>query len=208
MKFLKKFLIISQLAVIIMSTYAIAGTTYKYTPLIMDDMMIMIPYKSVTTSGYTPPSDSLAHTTIVTTSGKTIRVDRTPNGLVFEGYVGKIVLLEVYGSSCPHCLAAIPEYNKVQAKYPKDVVVITLESYGTLDNAGLQQYVNDHQIRYLTVAQENTGTMFSFIRTLTGYNRQAVPYLMIFARDGDNVYDNILADYPESTIDTIIQGLL
>ena len=142
----------------------------------------------------------LDSTTITTTAGKVIQVDKTAYGFIFKGYEGKIVLLEVYGDTCPHCVAAIPSYNKLQAKYPNDVVIIALESYGTLSNASKQQYI--------TVAQTNTGKMFSFIQSLTGYARQAVPYLMILARDGSYVYAEVLADFPESTIDSRIQSLL
>jgi len=148
----------------------------------------------------TPSPQILASTTITSTAGQTIQVDRTPQGFIFRGYEGMIVLLEVYGDTCPHCVEAIPSYNRLQAKYPNDVVVIALESYGTLNNAGKQQYI--------TIPKSKTGNMFSFIRDLTGYNREAVPFLMIFDRNGDKVYQKILANFPEAEIDSRIQSLL
>ena len=156
-------------------------------------------------SSSTPPPPAtgnpvLGSTTITTTSGQTIQVDKTAGGFIFRGYEGKIVLLEVYGDTCPHCIEAIPSYNNLQAKYPNDVVIIALESYGTLGNAGLQQYI--------TIPKANTGNMFPFITELTGYNLEAVPYLMILARDGDIVYSSILASFPQAEIDTRIQQLL
>ena len=198
MKFFKKIGFIYILALSTLFTSTMGGTIFKYTPITVDDLIIMVPYASIST--YTPPANSLGFTTITTTDGKQIRVDRTAEGFIFKGYEEKIVLLEVYGDTCPHCMDAIPAYNRLQAKYPKDVVIIALESYGTLGNAALQQYI--------TIPMSDTGDMFSFIRNLTGYNRQAVPYLMILDRDGGIVYDEILADFPESTIDSQIQSLL
>lgn len=151
-----------------------------------------------TTSSST--QEVLDSTTVTTTGGQTIKVNKTADGFIFEGHEGKIVLLEVYGDTCPHCVEAIPAYNRLQAKYPNDVLIIALESYGTLTNAGQQQYT--------TVAKANTGNMFPFIQDLTGYNLQAVPYLMILSRDGGIVYDQILASFPEDEIDTRIQQLL
>ena len=148
----------------------------------------------------TPPAGVLDSTTITSTAGEVIKVNRTANGFIFEGYEGKIVLLEVYGDTCPHCIEAIPSYNSLQAKYPNDVVIIALESYGTLTNAGLQQYI--------TIPKTNTGNMFPFITELTGYNFQAVPYLMVLSRDGGIVYNQILADFPAAEIDSLIQQLL
>ena len=159
---------------------------------------------SSTPPAATPPpatcSPVLDTTTITTIGGETIQVDKTAGGFIFRGYEGKIVLLEVYGDTCPHCVAAIPSYNTLQAKYPNDVVIIALESYGTLTNAPQQQYI--------TIPRANTGSMFSFIQSLTGYSLQAVPYLMILDRNGDYVYESVLADFPLDTIDSFIQNLL
>jgi len=156
---------------------------------------------SSTPPAKTPPSAEVVDSTFVTTTGgQTIKVNKTANGFIFEGYENKIVLLEVYGDTCPHCIDAIPAYNRLQAKYPNDVFVIALESYGTLTNAGLSQYT--------IVPKANTGNMFSFIKDLTGYNLEAVPYLMILARDGGIAYSSILANFPENDIDTRIQQLL
>jgi len=154
-----------------------------------------------TQGGSTPSSSNvLGTTTITSTAGETIQVDMIQNGFIFHGYENKIVLLEVYGDTCPHCIEAIDSYNRLQAKYSNDVVVIALESYGSLTNAGRQQYI--------TIPMQNTGNMFAFIRELTGYNREAVPFLMVFSRDGNKVYQNILATFPENEIDGLIQQLL
>ena len=156
-----------------------------------------------------PAQPVLESTTVVTTSGKTIRVDRTASGLVFQGNEGKIVLLEIYGDTCPFCVDAIPKFNRLQAKYPNDVYVIAMESYGRLNNAGLQQYVISNGIQYDTVAMENSGNMFTFIQTLTGYTiNQGVPALLILERDGD-LAEYIPPSVPnEAYIDSLIQGLL
>ena len=170
------------------------------------------PAETTPPASTTPPVSEkavLESTTIVTTDGEVIRVDRTAGGLIFEGHEGKIVLLEIYGDTCPHCKDAIPAYNRLQAKYPNDVYVITIESYGQLNNAGLQQYVAANGMQYDTVSKENSGKMFSFIQTLTGYNtNQGVPVLLVLSRDGD------LAEYlppqilNEAYVDGLIQGLL
>lgn len=164
--------------------------------------------ETTTTSQQTTTAQAIDSTTIVTTSGKTINVNRTAGGLVFQGYEGKIVLLEIYGHSCPFCIEAIQGYNRLQAKYPNDVYIITMESYGQLNNAGLQQYVTDNGIQYDTVAMENSGKMFSFMQDMTGYTtNQGVPALLVLSTDGD------LAEYlppqvlNEAYVDNLIQSL-
>jgi len=147
----------------------------------------------------TPTAQVLDSTTVTTTSGKTIKVNKTAEGFIFEGYENKVVLLEVYGDTCPHCTAAIPAYNRIQSKYPNDVFIIALESYGTLTNASKQNYA--------TVAKANTGKMFAFIKDLTQYNLHAVPYLIMLSKDGGIVYNQLLANFPEAEIVTRIEQL-
>jgi thiol-disulfide isomerase/thioredoxin len=141
----------------------------------------------------------LGMTSITSTEGEVIEVDRIQEGFIFHGYENKIVLLEVYGDTCPHCIEAISSYNRLQEKYADDVIVIALESYGSLTNAAQQQYI--------TIPLANAGNMFAFIRDLTGYNREAVPFLMVFDKNGNKVYQNILATFPEAEIEDLIQSL-
>ena len=157
----------------------------------------------------TPSSPVLESTTVTTVSGEVIRVDRTAGGFIFAGYEGKIVLLEMYGWNCPHCIEMIPGYNRLQNKYPNDVYVIALESYGTIDNAGLQQYAVSRGLQYDTVSKQNAGNMHSYVQSLTGFTvEQGVPALLVLGRNGD------LAEYfppqilPEAYVDSLIQGLL
>jgi len=156
-------------------------------------------------SAYVPPADSIEFTKVTNTDDETMRVDRIPNGLVVEGQQRKILLVEVYGYSCPHCTAMIPVYNRLQAKYPNDVYVLTIESYG-LTNAELKQYVADKEIQYDTVAVEKSGNIFSFIRSIAG-QWGGVPWLLVLDRDGKLV-ETHLGDLPESEIDNLIQSLL
>lgn len=122
--------------------------------------------------------------------------------------MGKIVLLEIYGYTCPHCIASIPGYNRVQAKYPKDVYVLTLESYG-LSKIGLQQYIKDHNMQYATVAKEDIGNMYALVGSLTGWSPGiGVPWLMIFSRDGIMEGQPQLGDIDEAYVEGRIQKLL
>lgn len=150
----------------------------------------------------------LETTTIITTDGEVIRVSRTANGLIFSGHENKIVLLEIYGDSCPHCKDSIPGYNILQNKYPNDVYVITIEAYGDLDSNALREYANTYGMQYDTVAKENSGSMFSFLKSLTGYDREAVPYLTVYTRNGDLAQDIAPQGLSVPYVDSLIQELL
>ena len=150
----------------------------------------------------------LDQTIIKTIDGEVIHVDRTKNGLIFKGYEDKIVLLEVFGHSCPPCKAAIPGYNRLQKKHQKDVVVIAIEVWGS-DNAGLKQYANTHGIHYKAVSKADSGKMVSFIGKLTGWHPGVgVPYILLFDRGGILTKDVPPQRLPEAHVDGLIQNLL
>jgi len=125
-------------------------------------------------------------TTLITTDGKKIQVDRVSKGLIFHGYENKIVILEVYGDTCPYCIAAIPEYNELQKKYKDNIQIITIESYGRLDRKALQQFAKKHHMEFPTVAKQDSGKVLDYIEELTEYRpeRYGVPAILIFNRDG------------------------
>ena len=149
----------------------------------------------------------LEQTSIKTTDGEVIHVDRTKNGLIFKGYEEKIVLLEAFGHSCPPCRASIPGYNRLQKKYQKDVVVIAIEVWGS-DNAGLKQYTNTHDIHYKAISKVDSGKMVSFIGKLTGWHPGVgVPYILLFDW-GILTKDVPPQRLPEEHVDALIQNLL
>ena len=156
----------------------------------------------------TTQAQVLEQTTVKTIDEEVIHIDRTKNGLIFKGYEDKIVLLEVFGHSCPPCKASIPGYNRLQKKYQKDVLVIAIEGWGS-DNAGLKQYAHTHNIHYKAVSTADSGKIIPFIGKLTGWNlNMGVPYLMLFSRGGVLAKDVPPQGLPEEHVNGMIQQLL
>ena len=122
-------------------------------------------------------------TTVVTTNGEIIPVKVTTEGFIFGGYEGKPVVLEFYGDTCPHCINAIPMYNNFQAKYGSEILILTIESYGNLNNAGLQGYAASKNIQYRTVSKENSGNIKAYAEGLVG-PMAGVPYVIVINKNG------------------------
>ncbi len=157
--------------------------------------------------GYANPT-VLDQTTIQTTEGEIIHIDRTKNGFIFRGYEEQIILLETFGHSCRPCKVLIPLYNRLQKKYQKNVVVIAIEVWGS-DSKGLKQYADKHGIHYKAVAKVNSGKIISFIKQLTGWNPGVgVPYLMLFSPGGTIVKDIPAQTIYQSYVESLIQELL
>jgi hypothetical protein len=46
-----------------------------------------------------------------TVDGNVLHMSKTPKGLIFDEYKGKILFVEIYGHRCPYCIKAIDPYN-------------------------------------------------------------------------------------------------
>ena len=127
--------------------------------------------------------------TIKTIDGKKLTIQKKKKGLKFLDFKDKVVLLEFYGDSCPHCLRAIDSYNKLQKKYKDKVAVVALELYGKLNNASRQKYI--------TVAKKDSLKVLKPIKKLTGYSGGIVPYLIILDKNGEIKYQRAVPNLKE-----------
>ena len=177
----------------------------KYTFVTLDDIMVPIPYLEKIIKPAIVYQDK---TTITTTENEKIDVYKTNTGLYIKGKENKIILLEVYGYSCPHCKAAIPGYNELKAKYPNDVYILTVDVYG-LDNASLKQYAQNQGITYDTVSMDNAGNLVNYFEQFTGWTPpMGVPALLVFSKDGEVIKYYYPQDLPKDDVDAVIQSLL
>jgi len=175
---------------------------------------VIIPAVNYLLSDTTPPPHNY-DTTITTTSGDKIGVDKLANGLIFEGHKGQIILLEYFATWCPHCQDMIPIYNRLKNQYPNDVFIIAIEDgadgkpgHPQRDNAYMQAYVKQMRggIQYSVVATENYANLRSYFLQLTGHPRYAYPGLLILNKNG-NMSDYHLGEVSYAELNAIIQNL-
>lgn len=143
-------------------------------------------------------------TTVTTINGENIRVKATDTGYILEGHEGKVVLLELYSTTCSHCIAAIPMYNRLQAKYGDKLIILSIEGSGVSD-ATLQAFARNNGISYRTVTTANAGPLVSYIMNNGGY-QGGVPFLTVVDTNG-NTYTYITGDVAESTLENMIIDL-
>ena len=182
-----------------------AKTIKEFAPISIDEIVTLFPYKEKVIRPKIIYEDKSVVTTV---EGKKVAVYKTATGLHIEGEENKIILLEMYGYSCPHCQAAISGYNEFKSKYPDDIYILTVDVYG-LDNASLKQFAQDHGITYDTVAMENAGNLITYFEEFTGWAPPVgVPALLVFSKDGNIVKYFYPQDLPKNEVDTLIRSML
>jgi thiol-disulfide isomerase/thioredoxin len=141
---------------------------------------------------------------LTTLEGKTINITETPDGLVFEEFKDKAVILLFFGYKCPPCRAEIPVLKGLINKGHKDLEIIALEVQG-LTNDQLGAFKKQQGINYHLITGEGNYEFISYIGDKANW-QGAIPFLIGFNKKGtvnivhvggigasefDNIYDTL-----------------
>ena len=113
------------------------------------------------------------------TSGNKIEVKKISDGFVFEGYEGKVVLLEFFATWCPPCRAEVPHLNNLQKKYAKDMKIISVVLEEQKPNEEIIKFMNKYGVEY-TIA--NSPDNFKLAKMVGGVD--SIPFMLIYDRKG------------------------
>ena len=104
-------------------------------------------------------------------------------------YRGKVVVLEFFKTTCPHCAAFTDILAQVAPKYGDRVEILAVANINTDTTAQVEQYVSGHKISYPVLLDQGQ-MMFSYIRSP---ERADLPHVYIIDPNGyiraDYVYD-------------------
>jgi len=114
--------------------------------------------------------------------GKTVNIGERPNGFVFPNYPNKIIILEMFGKDCPHCLKEIPIIKKIKQRYPDQVEVIAIQSQERMSPHEARSYISKHRINYPIIEGEDATNLQYFIQNTYGWTG-ILPYTLII-KDG------------------------
>ena len=120
--------------------------------------------------------------TLTTLDGKTINVNETEGGLVFEEFKEKVVLLIFFGYRCPPCLAEVPVLKALTDKGHKDLEIIALEVQGLPKNK-LADFKEKKGINYNLISGEDNYEFISYIGDKANW-QGAIPFLIGFNKKG------------------------
>jgi len=136
------------------------------------------------------------------TSGDTIKVKQTSDGFIFEGYEGKVVLLDFFATWCPPCKAEIPHLNNLQKKYAKDVKIIGVLLEKNKSNAEVIKFINKYGVEF-SIA--NSPDNYRLAQKLGGVD--SIPFMLIYDRKG-GYSQHYVGAVPEEMIEADIKKVL
>jgi thiol-disulfide isomerase/thioredoxin len=114
-----------------------------------------------------------------TISGDTIKLHFKDDGIVFDKYRNKIIILDVFTTWCPPCLESIAHLNQLQKQYKKDLQIIGILMEEDKRNSEVLAFKRKYNIKYfITNSKEN----FKLVDTWGGVS--GYPTIIIFDKNG------------------------
>ncbi len=140
-----------------------------------------------------------------TVSGKTIHIKGVDNGLEIPEYKGKVVFLEFWGTHCPPCMASIPHYIDMIAKYKGKLAMLGIEVQDTPRDR-LKVFADAKGINYDVVAYRDAGAFVEYIARRAGW-RGGIPFLLILDPNG-TVINMQVGMLPQHVLERVVDELL
>ena len=123
------------------------------------------------------------HFTITDTTNNPIHITDFKEGLLFDEYKGKAVLLIMFGHNCPPCREEMPELIELFKKNSDRLAIVAIEVQG-YKTAQLAEFKKTEGINYTLVSGEDNQKFVQHIFTRAGWQGQ-IPFLVAIDKNGE-----------------------
>ena len=138
--------------------------------------------------------------------GKTITIIERKRGFFFPQYKNKVIILEIFGKDCPHCLKEIPILRKIRNRYRGKLEIISIQAQGRMSRGEARNYINRHRIRYPIIEGDDATNLQYFIQATYGWSG-ILPYTLVVKNGVTELSYSGETDYQEirNDIDTLFK---
>jgi len=123
------------------------------------------------------------HFTITDTTNNSIHITDLKQGLLFDEYKGKAVLLIMFGHNCPPCREEMPELIELFKKNSDKLAIVAIEVQG-YTTAQLAQFKKSEGINYTLISGEDNQKFVQHIFSRAGWKGQ-IPFLVAIDKNGE-----------------------
>jgi len=114
--------------------------------------------------------------------GSTIEIGERKNGFTFPNHPGKVIVLEMFGRTCPHCIKEIPVLKKLKRRYGSKLEVIGIHSQGVMGKSNARRFISQYRVNYPIIDSTNATDLQYFIQNSYGWTGM-LPFTMVI-KDG------------------------
>jgi len=110
--------------------------------------------------------------------GKSITIVERSNGFLFPEYKNKVVVLEMFGKKCTHCIKEIPTLNKLRSRYRGKVEIVAVQVEERMSSSEANSLIRRHKIHYPLIAGETAKNLQYNIQNTYGWTG-ILPFIMV-----------------------------
>ncbi len=110
--------------------------------------------------------------------GQKITIVERPTGYIFPEFKNKIVILEMFGKNCSHCIKEMPIMNKLRRQYRNNLEIIALQVEGKMSSLQANALIRRHKISYPIISGETATNLQYHVQNTFGWTG-ILPFVMI-----------------------------
>lgn len=118
--------------------------------------------------------------------GQGITIVERSNGYYFPEFKGKIVLLEMFGKNCSHCIKEMPILNKLRQQYRGNLEIVALQVEDAMSPMQANAMLKRHKISYPVISGDTATNLQYHVQDTFGWTG-ILPFMMLI-KDGVTEY--------------------
>ena len=110
--------------------------------------------------------------------GQPITIIEKKTGYLFPQFKNKIVILEMFGKNCSHCIKEIPIMNSLRRRYGNRLEIVAIQVEGKMSPFQAKAFIRRHHIKYPIISGETATNLQYNIQNTYGWTG-VLPFIMV-----------------------------
>jgi thiol-disulfide isomerase/thioredoxin len=110
--------------------------------------------------------------------GKHITIVERKTGFIFPQYKNKVVILQMFGKNCSHCIKEIPVMRKIYQKYRNKLEIIAVQVEDKMTSREAKRLIQKYHIKYPIIPGDDATNLQYNIQSTYGWTG-VLPYTLV-----------------------------
>jgi thiol-disulfide isomerase/thioredoxin len=110
--------------------------------------------------------------------GHSITIVERKNGYIFPEYKNKVIILEMFGKNCSHCLSEMPIMNKLRRQYKGNLEIFAVQVEGKMSPMQAQALIRRYHLTYPIISGETATNLQYNIQSTYGWTG-ILPFILV-----------------------------
>ena len=124
------------------------------------------------------PLSTFSYHKFQTVQGPKLTIGESHTGFLFPNFKGKIILLEIFGQDCPHCLNELPSINNLFSKYRQRLQVVALQVQEPMSRGKANSLIRQFNMNYPIIDREEANDLMYGLKKSYEWNG-VLPFILL-----------------------------